>query len=72
LNVFVNAAVVWANREGALYIENPSVAVWRYDRLSDEIGNIWQDAKLAEAERDKIIDKLTKLCERQKEAQNSK
>jgi hypothetical protein len=66
VNVFVNTAVVWANSESHLTTENPSVAVWRYDRLSDELGNIWQVEKLMEAERNKIVEKLTKLCELQR------
>jgi hypothetical protein len=66
VNVFVNTAVIWANSESQLTIENPSVAVWRYNRLPDELGNIWQGEKLSEIERHKILEKLTKLCERQK------
>jgi hypothetical protein len=66
LNVFVNPAVVWANTESLLTVENPSVAVWSYDRLPDELGNIWQGEKLSEAERQKIVAKLTTLCERQR------
>jgi hypothetical protein len=67
LNVYVDQAVVWANYESPLTIENPSVAVWQYNRLPDELGNIWQGEKLSEAERNQISDKLSKLCERQKE-----
>jgi hypothetical protein len=66
LKVFVNTAIVWANPESPLYVENPSVAVWRYDRLPDELGNIWQGEKLSEAERNKIVEKLSKLCEQQR------
>jgi hypothetical protein len=66
LNVFVNNAVVWANSESQLTTENPSVAVWRYDRLPDELGNIWQGEKVSEVDRTKIVEKLTKLCERQR------
>ena len=66
LNVFVNAAVVWANEESPLYVENPSVAVWTYNRLADELGNIWQGEKITASERKKITDKLSKLCERAK------
>ena len=66
VNVFVNSAVIWANSESQLTVENPSVAVWRYDRLPDELGNIWQGENLSEAERDKIVEKLTKLCEEQR------
>jgi hypothetical protein len=65
VNVFVNTAIVWANSESQLTTENPSVAVWRYDRLPDELGNIWQGERLTEAERNKIVEKLTKLCKQQ-------
>jgi hypothetical protein len=64
IDVFVNPVVVWANPESPLSVENPSVAVWPADRLADELGNIWQREKLAETERDKIVEKLSKLCER--------
>jgi hypothetical protein len=66
LDVFVNSTVVWANSESPLTVENPSVTVWRYDRLPDELGNIWQGERLSEAERNKIVEKLTKLCEQQR------
>jgi hypothetical protein len=66
INVFVNSAVIWANSESQLTVENPSVSVWRYDRLPDELGNIWQGEKLPEAERITIVNKLTKLCEHQR------
>jgi hypothetical protein len=64
LNIFVNDAVVWANEESSLTVENPSVAVWKYSRLADELGNIWQGEKFTVSERKKITDKLSKLCER--------
>ena len=68
LNVFVNPAVVWANPESLSLssVENPTVAIWPYSRLADELGNIWQKERLSKPERDKIADKLTKLCEEQK------
>jgi hypothetical protein len=66
VNAFVNSAVIWANSESPLTVENPSVAVWRYDRLPDELGNIWQGEKLSEIERNKIVEKLTRLCEQQR------
>ena len=64
---WVNAAVVWANQESPLTVENPSTAVWSLDRLPDELGNIWHGNPIPEAQRKQIIDKLTKLCEKQKE-----
>jgi len=71
VNVFVNSAVVWANQESSLSVENPSAAVWRYDRLADELGNIWQGEKLSKSEQNKITEKLTKLCERQKNSSHT-
>lgn len=68
VNAFVNSAIVWANQESPLSVENPSVTIWRYNRLADELGNIWQGEKLSETERNKIVVKLTKLCEQQKKA----
>ena len=71
LNVFVNAVVVWANQESPLFIENPVVAIWPYNRLADELGNIWQVEKFTESERRKITDKLSRLIEQAgKEHQN--
>lgn len=66
VKVFVNAVVVWVNGENPLTVENPSVAVWNYNHLPDELGNIWQAEKLSLDERNKIIDKLSRLCERQR------
>ncbi len=68
LNVFVTPAVVWANEGSPLFVENPSVAVWTYTRLADELGNIWQGEKVTASERKKITDKLSKLCERAEKA----
>jgi hypothetical protein len=62
---WVDAAVVWANQESRLTVENPSVAVWQLDRLPDELGNVWQEEKISAATRTRIVEKLTKLCQRQ-------
>ncbi len=66
ISQWVTPAVIWANQESPLTIENPAVAVWKYNRLPDELGNIWHGEKLSETERNKIADKLSKLCEQQK------
>ena len=68
LKVWVNPAVVWANEGSPLLVENPSVAVWLYNRLPDELGNIWQGEKVTISERAKIAEKFNKLCEAQKKA----
>ncbi len=72
INVFVHSAVVWTNPESPLSVENPSVAVWSLERLPDELGNLWQGKKLAAGDKEKIIQKLTKLCERERAAGLSK
>ena len=71
LNIFVNPAIVWANEEGNLLIENPSIVIWPYDRLSDELGNIWQGKKLSIEEQEKITRKLSKLCDEKKVQQKT-
>lgn len=72
LNVFVNAAVVWANEGRHLFVENPQVAVWTYNHLADELGNIWQVEKLSGLERKKITEKLSKLCDADRKKDQSR
>lgn len=62
---WVTAAVVWANQESPLTVENPTVAVWPLEHLPDELGNVWQDEKVTIAIRTRIVEKLTKLCQSQ-------
>lgn len=69
LNVYVTPVVVWASVTSPLKVENPAVAVWKYNRMADEIGNIWQGEKLSEKERRKIVDKLIKLSNQHNTAQ---
>jgi hypothetical protein len=47
-------------------VENPSVAVWKLDRLEEELRNIQEGIELSEPDREKIIEKLRKLIERHK------
>ena len=70
IKTWVNPAVVWANEESPLHVENPSAAVWMFNRLPDELGNIWQSEKLSKEERSKIVEKLTKLCDAPKKPDN--
>jgi hypothetical protein len=66
IKTWVKPAVVWANPESSLEVENPLVAVWKMDRLEDELGNIQEGSKIAENDRKRICEKLTRLIERQK------
>jgi hypothetical protein len=63
IKTYVNAAVAWAEEESSLSVEDPSVAVWTLDRLEDELGNLWNGHRLEETERQRIVEKLTRLCQ---------
>ena len=66
VSLFVKPAVIWANPESPLGVENPTVAVWAMDRLEEELGNIQEGKEISDPDRKKICDKLTKLVERAK------
>jgi hypothetical protein len=72
LKVFVEPAVVWANEDNPPIVENPSVPVWFYNRLPDELGNIWQYEKLSGTERENINEKFQKLCQVRTQKDNEK
>lgn len=63
---WVEPAIIWANRESTLAVENPTVAVWRLENLAEELGNIWQGKSVEDATRSSIIEKLDALCEQQR------
>ncbi len=63
LTQWVTAAVVWADSESPLSVENPAVAVWGLGRLPEELGNIWQGQAMPEATQVRIVEKLTALCQ---------
>jgi len=62
IDTYVNAAVVWANEESPLFIENPTVVVWKIEDLAEELKNIWHGEKLTLDERKKIDEKFQKIC----------
>jgi hypothetical protein len=61
---FVKPVVVWANEGSPLTVENPMVAVWQYNRLPEELGNIWQNQPMEQTQQKRIESKLTKLCQK--------
>jgi hypothetical protein len=65
---WVDKAVIWANPENPPEVKDQSVAVWTFDRLSDELGNLQQQRTLDEEQQAEIMEKLTSLCERNVEA----
>ena len=63
---WVEPAIVWADRESMPAVENPTVPVWPLERLPDELGNLWQEERIPAETRLRIVDKLTRLCEKNK------
>jgi hypothetical protein len=61
---YVKPIVVWANEGSPLTVENPMVAVWQYNRLPEELGNIWQNQPIEQTQQKRIESKLTKLCQK--------
>lgn len=66
IKTYVPEAVVWANEETNLAVDNPTVAVWTMDRLQDELGNLWHGERIPEPAREQVVEKLTRLCEAQR------
>jgi hypothetical protein len=62
IKLWVEPIVVWANLDDSLTVQNPAVKVWTLEHLSDELGNLTGDP-IPDASREKIITKLTLLCE---------
>ncbi len=62
IKTYVEAAVAWADPESRLSVQDPIVPVWPLDRLEDELGNLWNGRRLGEAERQRIVEKLRRLC----------
>ncbi len=61
---FVNPVVVWLNPDVAPIVEHPQVPVWTWDRLPEELGNLWQGHALDAAQSSTIVEKLTDLARR--------
>jgi hypothetical protein len=66
VKVFATPVVVWASEAPNLGVNDPAVPVWNLDRLPDELGNIWYSRQMITGFADRIADKLTRLCERQR------
>ncbi len=62
---WVTPVVVWADLESTVAVENPLVLVWTLERLPEELGNIWQERGIVESTLERIVEKLTLLCQRQ-------
>jgi hypothetical protein len=58
---WVTQAVIWANMESPLSVENPATAVWTAERLPEELTNLWQGRDMGEPDRAKIVQKLAAL-----------
>jgi len=69
ISQWVTPAIVWANPSAPIMVENPMVAVWTLDQLRDELGNLGQTNKVASPTREQIVEKLSKLCQKQADEQ---
>jgi hypothetical protein len=63
INTYVHDAVAWAEPQADLTIENPLVAVWEFDYVEDEFGNLGNPTPLPAHDRDRILSKLTSVCQ---------
>jgi len=64
---WVNPLVVWADPESAVIVETPMVPVWALEQFPEELGNVWQARRVEESVLERIVEKLTTLCRRQRE-----
>jgi len=60
---YIHDAVAWAEPNADLTIENPLVAVWEFDYVEDELGNLGNPTPLPAYDRDRILSKLTSVCQ---------
>jgi hypothetical protein len=72
IDQWVKAVVVWAEPSSSLSVENPMVAVWRLERIGEEVGNTWTGQAMDPKTQEQIKEKLTRLCRRQREKQASR
>jgi hypothetical protein len=63
IKTYVSEAVAWADEEGQLSVQDPTVPVWTLNRLEDELGNLGNGHPLGQAEKERIVEKLTRLCQ---------
>ena len=58
---WVTPAVIWANQESSLTVQNPTTAVWTLERLADELGNLWGGTPVPQDNLKKIVDSHFKM-----------
>lgn len=63
IKTYVHVAIAWANEESQILVEDPTVPIWTLDRLEDELGNLWDGQRLGAREQQRIVEKLTRLCQ---------
>ncbi len=66
---WVTPALIWASTDSSIEVENPATAIWRLERLSDELANVWQGTLMRDEVREQVIAKLTQLCEVERKRQ---
>ncbi len=62
IKTYVHEAVVWADEEAQVTVEDPIVPVWTLSRMEDELGNLWDGQRLARDDGERIVQKLNRAC----------
>lgn len=65
IKLWVTPVVVWANPGSTLTVQNSTTNIWRLEQLTDEIGNLWGNPKVSDADQKILVDKLRQLCHNQ-------
>jgi hypothetical protein len=60
---WIEPAVIWASPESPLAVVNPTVRVWRLDRLAEQLGNVWQWQELPQSTRTRVVQTLKALAQ---------
>jgi hypothetical protein len=66
IKTWVSSALIWAEPESPLEVDNPAVAVWQLSRIADELANQLQGKQIPVEDLRKINDKLNRLMQKEK------
>jgi hypothetical protein len=66
IKAWVSSAIIWAEPESPLEVDNPAVAVWQLSRIADELANQLQGKRIPDEDLRKINDKLNRLMQKEK------
>jgi hypothetical protein len=67
---WVTPVIIWANPESTVLLNNPSTSVWTLDQLSIHLKKLSGERPVPEAQIQKIVDVLKKICQENDEDQD--